>query len=394
MKKTVITIAVIAAVLLLAGILFPHRPPQQQFRTIAVERGELVSTVSATGTLAAVTTVQVGTNVSGTIQKLFVDYNSKVKAGQVIAQIDPALYNAKVKETRGNYQSAVSNVEKAKEELTDARRTLDRNKKLFRDGIISQADLDAADTKYKVAVAALNAAEHSVKQNQGIYDQAATNLGYATITSPIDGVVISRDVELGQTVAASFQTPTLFTIAKDLRNMEIRTSVDEADISAIRLGQPVTFTVDAYPKDVFKGKVSQIRKAPIMTQNVVTYIVVVSVDNPGEKLMPGTTANVTIETQRKNNVIKVPSSALLFSPDSEEENGSAQAKKDGERLYVLRDGRPVPIKVTTGMTGDSYVEIVSSEGLKENDQIIVETVTEKKKESPSSSGPPRGGGPF
>lgn len=395
-KKIAIGAVILIVIVVLVGIIVPHRPKKAEFRTLKAERGELVSTVSATGTLAAVVTVQVGTQVSGTIQKLFVDFNSPVKAGQVIAQIDPALFNAKVKETKGNYNNALANLERAKEDLADARRTVERNRQLFRDGVVSQADLDTSETKYQQALSAVKAAEWSVTQNQGLYDQAQINLQYATIRSPSNGVVISRNVDVGQTVAASFQTPTLFTIAKDLTKMEIQTSVDEADISKVRLKQPVTFTVDSYANQVFKGMVSQIRKAAIMLQNVVTYTVIVSVENQDLKLMPGMTANVTIETMRKQNVLKVPSACLRFSPESEDtvqEIWKDSTKNDiSARVYVLRSGKPVPVQVHTGITGDGYVEVLSSGGLRENEEVIVEQLTEKKNEGDTDSGPKGGPG--
>lgn len=383
-KKIAIGAVILAVIVVLAGVIVPHHPPKAEFRTVKVERGELVSTVSATGTLAAVVTVQVGTQVSGTIKELLVDFNSSVKAGQVIAQIDPALFSAKVKETMGNYNAALANHERAKEDLADAQRTMERNRQLFRDGVVSQADLDSAETKYQQALAAVKAAEWSVTQNQGLYDQAQINLQYATIRSPSNGVVISRNVDVGQTVAASFQTPTLFTIAQDLTKMEIQTSVDEADISKVRLRQPVTFTVDSYSSQIFKGTVSQIRKAPIMTQNVITYTVIVSVENKDLKLMPGMTANVTIETMRKQNVLKIPSASLRFRPEAEDtvgKIGDDQAKDDtAEKVYVLRAGMPVPIQLRTGSNGDGYVEVLSSGDLKENEEVIVEQLTEKKNE--------------
>lgn len=396
MKKVGIILLVILVLVVIAGVIIPRKPPASDYRTSKVERGEIVSTVSATGTLAAVVTVQVGTQVSGTIQKLFVDFNSPVLAGQAIAQIDPALFNAKVKETQGNYFNSVANLERVKEDQIDAARTAERNRKLFSEGTISQADLDSSETKLKQAIAAVKAAEWSVRQNQGLHDQATTNLAYATIKSPTNGIVISRNVDIGQTVAASFQTPTLFTIAQDLTKMEIQTSVDEADISKVKLGQPVSFTVDSYSNLNFNGTVSQIRKAPIMTQNVITYIVIVGVQNKDMKLMPGMTANVTIEAVRKPNVLKIPSASLRFSPQSEDNGAQTVTDKDKknttEKVYVLREGRPVPIAVETGLNADGYVEVVSSENLKETDNVIIERLSEKKKESTQGGGPPRGPG--
>lgn len=401
MKKLVI--ALVAVVLAAAvGIYFYNgKKPEVTYRTVKVERGPLVSSVSSTGTLAAVITVQVGTQVSGTIQKLFVDYNSIVKKGQAIAEIDPALFTAQVEQTRGNYLSAQGNLEKLKADLVDARRNLERNRQLLQGGIISQGDYDTAENRCKQAVAAVKAAEGSVTQTKGAYDQAQTNLRYATIRSPVDGIVVSRNVDVGQTVAASFQTPTLFTIAQDLTKMEIQTSVDESDISRVRVGQPVTFTVDAYPEIRFTGTVRQIRNLGVVTQNVVTYVVVVNVDNQELKLKPGMTANVSIETARKENVLKIPSAALRFKPKNPTDGKGRTtttspaaekrpAKKGGEQVYVLtpeKSPRPVPVK--TGISNDGAVELVQGD-LRENDEVIVEQSSPTQKKNSSMGGSPMG----
>ena len=400
MKKIIIFAAVIAVVLAM-GIYFYSRQPQEiTYKTAKVERGAIVSSVSATGNLAAVVTVQVGTQVSGTIQKLFVDFNSPVKKGQTIAQIDPALFSAQVEQSRGNYLNAQATLQKAKADLTDAKRNLERYRQLIKDGIVSQSDYDTAENRYEQAAATVKASEGSVAQNHGTYSQALTNLKYATIKSPVDGIVVSRNVDVGQTVAASFQTPTLFTIAQDLTKMEIDTSVDEADISRIMVGQAVTFTVDSYPENRFTGKVSQIRNAPIVTQNVVTYVVVVSVDNKELKLKPGMTANVTVETARKDDVLKIPSAALRFKPkgvkeakESKEKTAVAEPRKPkkelGQKVFILTaDSKPRPVSVKTGISNDGQVELVEG-NLKENDEVIVEQILPKKK-GVGTSGSPMG----
>src|SRR5512136_1537198 len=383
MKKIIIAGTVFAALLTVGIYLYIKKPVEATFKTARVERGDIVSTVSATGNLAAVVTVQVGTQVSGTINKLFVDFNSPVKRGQTIAQIDPALFNAQVEQSHGSYINAQANLEKAKADLIDAKRTLERNRQLLKDGIVAQSDFDAADTKYAEAAAGVKAAEGSVAQTRGAYSQAQTNLKYSIIKSPVDGIVVSRNVDVGQTVAASFQTPTLFTIAQDLTKMEIDTSVDEADISRIRVGQQVTFTVDSYPESRFKGKVTQIRNAPVITQNVVTYVVVVGVDNEELKLKPGMTANVSIETARKENVLKVPSAALRFRPKTEKETKEAKAKPAGieprmkkkevtQNVFLLgKENKPVPVPIKTGVSNDGQVEVTEG-NLKENDEVIVD----------------------
>jgi HlyD family secretion protein len=402
MKKIVILILVMVAVACAAVAFYLlKKQPEATYRTAKVERGPLVSSVSSTGTLAAVITVQVGTQVSGTIQKLFVDFNSTVNKGEAIAEIDPALFTAQVEQTKGNYLSAQGNLEKLKADLVDARRNLERNRQLLKGGIISQGDFDSADNRCNQAAAAVKAAEGTVIQTKGAYDQALTNLRYATIRSPVDGIVVSRNVDVGQTVAASFQTPTLFTIAQDLTKMEIQTSVDESDISRVKVGQPVSFTVDAYPETRFIGRVRQIRNAPVVTQNVVTYVVVVNVDNKELKLKPGMTANVSIETARKDNVLKIPSAALRFKPKKPSDGkgksagmpqtgGKRMAKKADEQVYILTPEKsPKPVPVKTGISNDGSVELVEG-NLKENDEVIVEQSMSSQKKSSGMGGAPMG----
>jgi HlyD family secretion protein len=390
MKKLVF-IVVISSCLIAGGFYYLFGKKQNpSFTTGTVERGAIVATVSSTGTLNAVTTVQVGTQVSGTIQKLYVDYNSLVKKGQIIAQIDPSIFSSQVEQSQGNYQSAVANLSKQKAVALDAGRTLERNRQLLKEGIVSQGDFDAAETKYREAAAAVRAAEGGVLQTRGSYRQTQTNLRYATIRSPVDGIVVSRNVDVGQTVAASFQTPTLFTIAQDLTKMQINTSVDEADIGKIKVGQPAVFTVDAYPEMQFRGVVSQVRIAPIITQNVVTYDVVITVENRDLRLKPGMTANVSIEVMRKDDVLKIPSAALRFKPAANGEKAAGKASSTrrgkagtaGQKVFVLKDGKPVPVTVQSGATDDSYVELVRGD-LRPGQEVIVEQILPKKKASPT-----------
>lgn len=418
MKKYLIILTVIIAIAAIAGYFYYKRTPEISYKTARIERGAIASTVAATGNLSAVTTVQVGTQVSGMIQKLYADFNSRVKKGQAIAEIDPSLFNASVEQSQGNFLNAEANLQKAKVTLADAERTLNRNKKLLADGIISQADYDVAETALQSAKATVKAAEGGITQTRGSLMQARTNLRYSIIRSPVDGVVISRAVDIGQTVAASFQTPTLFTIAKDLTKMQIEVSVDEADISRIVLDQKATFTVDSYPEQTFRGKVVQIRSAPIITQNVVTYVVVVNVDNSDLKLMPGMTANVSIEVAKKDDVLKLPPAALRFKPKAKgdeaktkgsgERNsansqrpvpgaaapagGKAGGRKGGagQQVYVLKEGKPVAVPVKTGIANNSSIELVES-SLKEGDEVVIEQTgggDSKKKASSSPMGRP------
>ncbi len=418
MKKYIIILVGIILIAGIAGFYFYKRTPEVSYKTAKIERGTIVSTVAATGNLSAVTTVQVGTQVSGTIQKLYVDFNSKVKKGQAIAEIDPSLFNASVEQSQGNYLSAEANLQKAKVALTDADRTFNRNKKLLSDGIISQGDYDVAETALQSAKAGVKAAEGSVAQTRGSLMQSKTNLRYSVIRSPVDGVVISRAIDVGQTVAASFSTPTLFTIAQDLTKMQIEVSVDEADISRIKLHQKASFTVDSYPEQTFRGEVIQIRSAPIITQNVVTYVVVVSVDNSDLKLKPGMTANVSIEVAKKGDVLKLPPAALRFKPKSKGDDTKAattgdrtgasaprpaggvvpsgggsgapgKGKERGLQVYLLKEGRPVASPVKTGIANNSSIELVES-GLKEGDEVIIEQIGGDAKKKAGTGGSPMG----
>jgi len=406
MKKYLIILAVVLLISGIAGFFYLKRTPEVSYKTVKIERGTIVSNVAATGNLSAVTTVQVGTQVSGTIQKIYVDYNSRVKKGQVIAEIDPSLFNASVEQSQGNFLSAEANVMKAKVTLADAERTYSRNRKLLADGIISQSDFDVTETAVQSAKAGLKAAEGSLAQTRGSLKQSRTNLHYSVIRSPVDGVIISRAIDVGQTVAASFQTPTLFTIAQDLTKMQIEVSVDEADISRIQLDQKATFTVDSYPEQTFRGKVVQIRSAPIITQNVVTYVTVVNVDNTDLKLKPGMTANVSIEVAKKDDVLKLPPAALRFKPKTKgdepkekrqagapspgagrETGGKPGGRKDrGQQVYTLKDNKPVAVPVKTGIAGSNSIELVEST-LKEGDEVIIEQIGGDSKKKPASGSP-------
>ena len=379
MKKIVITGSIIIGVAIAAFFLLRGSGNEPQFRTDKVVRGDIEMTVTATGTVNPVTTVLVGTQVSGTIKNIYVDFNSPVKKGQLIARIDPALFDAQVNQARANLVSAKANLEKARATSIDAKRTMERNKELLSKNLIAQSDFDTAETNYETAEASVNAAKSQVAQSEAALSSAETNLFYTKIVSPVDGTVISRNVDVGQTVAASFQTPTLFSIAQDLTKMQIDTNVAEADIGNVKVGQDVEFTVDAYSDITFKGRVWQVRNAPITVQNVVTYDVVIQVDNPELKLKPGMTANVSIIVSFKKDVLKIPNAALRFKP-SEKTKTAAQQK--GAGVWILEQGKLKRIPVSTGISDGSYTELVSGK-INEGQEVIVESLTKAKPPAPA-----------
>jgi len=302
MKKRMIIGIVLVMAFAATGYIFLRKEPAKaiQWETKLIERGSISNTITATGTLEAVTTVQVGTQVSGIISKLYIDYNSKVKKGQILARIDTTTLAA-------NLFDARASVYRQQIQVNQAKRNFDRTKALFEQKVVAQIEYDKALDDYETAKSSLISAQAQL-------NRAEINLGYATIFAPIDGVVISKSVEQGQTVAASFNSPTLFTIANDLAKMQVQASVDEADIGQVKEGQDVTFSVDAYPEDQFKGSVKQIRLQPVIVSNVVNYIVIIDVPNPDLKLMPGMTANITVKVNEASDVLKVPVKALSFRP--------------------------------------------------------------------------------
>ncbi len=360
------------------------------YQTATVTRGPITQAVTATGTLNPVVNVQVGSQVSGNISKLFVDFNSQVKAGQVVAQIDPALFQATVTQAEGDLANAQSALELAR---LNAKRAED----LFARKTSSQADLDQA-------MANLHQAEANVKIKQGALDKAKADLDHCTITSPIDGVVISRNVDVGQTVAASLQAPVIFQIANDLTKMQIDSNVAEADVGMVQVGQDVDFTVDAFPTQTFHGKVIQVRNAPITVQNVVTYDTVIGVSNADLKLKPGMTANVSIVSARKDDVLQIKNAALRYRPAeaAPAEMGSRSRAPAGARgmsgrerrtsertVYLLSGSQPTPVQIKTGISDGVLTEVI--EGLKEGDRVVTAEMTPKS-QPPSTPANPFSGG--
>ena len=335
--------------------------------TDAVSRGSIVSVIDASGTLEAVTTVQVGSQISGTVQALYVDFNSIVKKGQVVARLDPSLVQAEIEQARAALVRAEADVERLEIGLADAVVKANRARELADRQLIPTSELETADVNRRTAEAQVRSAAAQATQARANLSQAQVNLQKTVIAAPIDGIVIARNVDVGQTVAASLQAPTLFEIAADLSQMQVKASVDESDLGQITEGQRVTFTVDAYPNDVFTGTVKQVRLNPVVEQNVVTYAAIITARNPEMKLRPGMTANVTVETARRENVLRVPSAALRFKPGDEvlqalgSQNsvpGANHAAARNVNTVWLFDGGLHPVVVDAGISDGTFTEIV------------------------------------
>lgn len=351
----------------------PEAPETPSYTQVPVKRGDISAVVSATGTLSPVNTVQVGSQVSGTIAALHADFNDSVKQGQVIAQIDPAIYRARLAEAAANLQSARASAAKAEVAVRDARRELARQENLYAKKLVAESVRDAARFAYDSARVEHQVQEAAVAQAQAAQEREQVNLAYTTIYAPIDGVVISRDVDVGQTVAASLQAPTLFTIANDLTRMQVEADVDESFIGQVQAGQPVRFTVFAYPGRSFEGTVAQVRLNPKVDAGVVKYNSIITVDNADLALKPGMTATVSIQVAEHHDVLQVPASALRFVPDWPEDRLAAVRKglKPGQGLLWVKDGDGLrPVKVTTGIVGERFVE-VSGDDLDASESVAV-----------------------
>jgi HlyD family secretion protein len=428
MMKTRSRIGIFAliAVALVVGLALAYRSraAAPQFSTAVVDRGEIADVVGATGVLQAVTTVQVGSQVSGTIKDLYADFNDNVKKGQVIARLDPSTFEARVAQARANVMAARAQVDRSRAAINDAKQKYDRAVELAGQQLLPQSDLDTAKATYDGALAGHEADKAAVNQAEAAQNQAQVDLTHTVIAAPIDGVVLSRNVDVGQTVAASFTAPVLFAIANDLTQMEVNASIDEADIGRVKAGQGVTFRVDAYPEQSFAGKVDQVRLQPVSLQNVVTYNTIITVDNKGLKLMPGMTATVSVVIESRENALRIPAPALRFRPEGfvEERRGGRAAggapaggapgvapaaaaggapgsggvataatggassgggqRRRGEGrptgdaaggrpglVFVAGpDGKPAPTRVRLGISDGRFVEVVS--GLEEGAQII------------------------
>ena len=413
MRRTAALI-LIAAVLACSG----RGRKNEQYKTEKVDRGNITMTVTATGTLSAVTTVQVGSQVSGLIARLYADFNSRVKKGQLLAELDPTPFQQQVEQRQAD-------VTKARVEAANAKITFDRQKRLLQSGLAAQSDYDAAKAQYDGAMA-------QVQQATAALSQAQTNLRYTKIISPIDGVVVDRAYDVGQTVAASFQAPTLFQIAQDLTKMQVQADVDQSDIGRVQVGQLARFTVDSYPDQEFRGRISQIRLNATVSQNVVTYPVIIEVPNPDEKLRPKMTANVTIDVAQVRDVLRIANAALRFRPENAaaapaatsttsttsttntasnpersaagmgerrpgitgaggafQRGGGAQRHR-GQTVYVLGANNTLkPVEIRTGITDGHFTEVVGGD-LNVGDNIVIGLATSKVEGPP----PPGAGGPM
>ncbi len=338
--------------------------------TAPVSRGAVTRTVTATGTVNPELTIIVGSYVSGVIQALYCDYNTQVKKGQICAKIDPRPYQTLVDQAKANLAVGKAQLLKDQAGLNYAKISLDRNERLVTTNAVSRDAVDNARSVYEQAMAQVAFDEATIAQRQAELDAAQVNLDYTNIVSPVDGTVVSRNVTMGQTVAASFQTPTLFLIASDLKRMQVDTNASESDIGGLKEGDPATFTVDAFPRRAFSGKVSQVRRSPQTVQNVVTFDVVVSVDNSDLALMPGMTAATRIVLDQRPDAVRVPSQALRFKPASHSVPLDGAADAAQAQVWVLREGRIEAIPVATGLDDESFVEIVSGD-IRPGDRVVI-----------------------
>lgn len=349
-------------------------PVAVQYATAGVARGAITRTITASGSVNPVITIQVGTYVSGVIQELYCDYNTVVRKGQLCAKIDPRPYQVIVDQDRAAVSTANAQLAKDKTGSEYARLTYERTVSLRDRGIVSQDTLDSAKSAYDQAIAQVNLDQANVEQREAALNAAEINLAYTDIVSPVNGTVVSRNVTMGQTVAASFQTPTLFLIATDLTKMQVDANVSESDIGGIQVGHLATFTVETFPDRIFSGTVAQVRQAPQTVQNVVTYDVVISVPNQDLALKPGMTATARILVEGRENVLRVPNQAVRYAPggvEAQNAGGAAAVSGPGARVrvWVLHDGRPLAVPVTLGLDDDVHTEIVSG-ALKEGDAVI------------------------
>ncbi len=378
-KKQLLIISVIILISAILVIINLDRN-SIKYETKKIKRCTITEVVEASGTINPVNIVSVGSTVSGLIKEIYVDFNSVVKKGQVLAQIDPANFQASVDQATAQINNAQSNLARMNAVTEMSKKTYIRYKNLYAKNFIAKSELDQAESDYLSNLAQVNAAKAQIAQAQATYNTAMTNLGYTKIVAPVDGTIISREIDLGQPVAASFQAPELFTIAQDLTKMQIEVNVSEADIGKVKEGQDVTYTLDGYPDTDFSGKVTQVRISPTTVSNVVTYVVIVDVNNEDLKLIPGMTANVSIITNKKENVLCAPNMALKFTPET-----SGQKYKN-QGIWILEKNKPKRIDIEQGASDDNRFEVIAPQ-IKEGDKVLIGSSRNKK----SATQPKRNG---
>lgn len=363
-KKRYLAVAAIILVIVVLLLVVVKNKKSIKYNTEKIERCTITQVVEASGTINPVNIVSVGSTVSGLIKEIYVDFNSEVKKGQVLAQIDPANFQASVDQATAQINSAKANLAKINAEAEMARKTYNRYKNLYAKNFIAKSELDQAESDYLSYMAQAGAQKAQIAQAQATYNTAMTNLGYTKITAPVDGTIISREIDLGQPVAASFQAPELFTIAQDLTKMQIEVNVSEADIGKVKEGQDVTYTLDGYPDSVFNGKVTQVRISPTTVSNVVTYVVIVDVNNEDLKLVPGMTANVSIITDKSENVLCAPNTALKYAPNEQ--------KYPTQGIWLMVKNKPLRVDIEQGASDDTKFEIISDK-IQDGDYVITGT---------------------
>lgn len=382
MKKIMGIIFICLAIICLSGFLLKSKKEAKHYVTEPLEKRTITQIVEASGTINPVQTVSIGSQVSGQISAIYVDYNSEVKKGQLLAEIDTSLFEAQVNQAKASIDNARANLAKIQATTANDKLTLTRYRNLYKKGFIAKSELDLAESTYSADLAQVRAAQAQINQALASYSTAESNLRYTKIISPVDGVVVSRAVDVGQTVAASFQTPELFSVAQDLTKMQIEASVSEADIGKVKKEQNVEYTLDGYPDETFIGKVTQVRISPTTVSNVVTYSVIIDVENEDMKLIPGMTANVSIITSKKEDILCAKNAALKFTPNTD---GKGE-KFDKQGIWLLADGKPKRIEIETGANDDSYTEVISND-LKDGDRVIVSIEEKGKKKTSQGRGP-------
>jgi HlyD family secretion protein len=391
----VFTVAfVVAAATLSAGAFYSRRGDDRPvITTSVVARGSLVSSILASGTLEAVGSVDVGSQVSGTVQALHADFNSIVRKGQVVARLEPSLYESAVEQASANLVKAEADLERLRVAVGDAQTKRDRTRTLWERQLVSQNDMDAAEVTLRSSEAQVRSGQAQVTQAAANLKQTQVNLGKTVITSPIDGIVIARNIDVGQTVAASFQAPTLFVIAADLTRLQLKASIDEADVGRIRAGQRVTFTVDAYSGETFSGTVEQVRLNPTVEQNVVTYAAIITAPNAELKLRPGMTANATVEVSRRENVLTVPSSAFRVRPDEDELKllgaqklpaGRSPDAKGSGTVWVADGDSIRAVQIRTGVSDATSTEVLDG-SIEEGARVVTRIGTAATTQSTSGA---------